>query len=338
MDYFGWTLWTELFLAHPEWMSSMELGESDEFDPEGEVWQNLFDRLANILNQSGLKGKLGACYHISSEIARWTGNFDVFDIKPKYFEARNKFIQQIPFDLGFHCQFSPDFNPLGKSYAKVFQEDLERAVTLESQIIVCHPPYNESYNHREILNMAVDDICQADKLEMLHKTNIAFAWENMIEGQFSQFEELLLLVHSLQDRMRELGYPDLAKRQQICFDTGHLCIWRANHFSWTKANSEIDRFLPQIGKELRVYHIHGNDGSSDYHVSPMNPLFMDHKTRAGLNLEKFHKNWESIQSWIRICEAHKTLDGRHIHLESDKIPFKLDQMAEFGRWYAKLLK
>ena len=82
MDYFGWTLWTELFLAHQDWLNSLNLGNPDDFDPETDVWDRLFQGLHAVLNQSGLAGKLGGCFHISSDIARMTGNFDSYDIRP----------------------------------------------------------------------------------------------------------------------------------------------------------------------------------------------------------------------------------------------------------------
>jgi hypothetical protein len=337
MDYFGWTLWTELFLAHKDWLDSLNLGEPDDFDPETDVWDRLFQVLQHVMNESGLAKNLGACFHISSDIARMTGNFNSYDILPRYIAARENFTKKIPFDLGVHSQFSPQLNPLGVSYSRAFMEDIDRAVKLDSQVIVSHPPHNPSYNHREILDLIVDDVCKPERLERLSQAQTTLAWENMIEGQFSSLEELLLLVHTLQDRMREQGYPEVAGHQQICLDTGHLLIWRAHHYSISCANTEIERFMPEIGKELRVYHIHGNDGSQDFHISPHSTDFLDHPTRKGLDTKKHLENWASIQEWIRICENHKRLEGRHIHLETDKVPFSLTQMIEFGRWYAKML-
>jgi hypothetical protein len=185
--------------------------------------------------------------------------------------------------------------------------------------------------------MIIDDVCTPEHLEILKFTNINHSWENMIEGQFSSLEELLILVNGLKDRMKELGFLDVANRQFICLDTGHLNIWRNKHFSKIKADQEIERFMPEIGALLKVYHIHANDGRSDNHISLFSRLFEEHPSRKGINWEEFEASSKRIQEWITVCDSYKKVDGRHIHLEVDKVPFSLEQIIDFGKWYSTII-
>jgi sugar phosphate isomerase/epimerase len=336
MDYFGYTLWTELIMGHPDWFTSLQLGDPNEMDPEGDFWPNIFNGLKKVMTESALTPEMGACLHISYAMGQQMTNQEHFDILPHYRAAMQEFQKDIPFELGLHMTFNDDVNPLGCDYKQTFLKDLENARILGATTMVVHPVKNWSYPRKEIMDLMVNDATLPEINEALRKSNIIIAWENMIEGQFSSLEQLVMFREKLTNKLIETGNKDLVDKHQLCLDTGHLLIWRANHPSLALAEKEIDTYLPQFAKNIKVFHIHANDGTSDFHITPHSTQFMTHKTRQGLNLEKFQACSQKVNDWIKICNQYATQPNRHIHLETDKVPFTLEQTIEFGKIYKTL--
>jgi hypothetical protein len=338
MDYFGYSLWSELLLGNRDWFTSLELGDPDEFDPEGDFWSQIFRGLNRVLQRGGLNPEIGGCLHISYTIAQQTADTRIFNIFPHYCAARDEFIKQSPFELGVHMTFNDRVNPLGPDYARTFLQDLENSRKLGATTMVVHPVKNFSYNQSQILEKMVDDATRPEINDALRASKIVIAWENMIEGQFSSLEQLLRFRQQLAKKLEQMGESDLIQQHLLCLDTGHLLIWRHQHPSRTMADQEINACLPQFAELTKAFHIHGNDGSSDYHITPKSTLFMDHPTRKGLDLQRFQEYSDLIEEWLKVCNRHAKIPGRHIHLETDKVPFSLDQTIEFGRIIKKILK
>ena len=337
IDYFGYTLWTDLFMGHPDWLSSLNLGKTEDFDPEeDDVWGKLFGGLKQVLQESGLDKNMGAVFHVSSQIAEMTLNEEIFEIAPSYWKAREEFEQEIPLDIGLHCQFNDKVNPLGEDYHAAFLKDLDLAQKFKASTMVAHPPKNFSYDRKEFMDLFLDDVLSDELVDALAKTSIIISWENMIAGQFSSLKSLVEFREALGERLSDMGEKDLIKQHRFCLDTGHLLMWKANHPSQALAQAVIDEYLPKFSENLNVFHIHANDGSSDSHITPFSTEFMDHKTRSGINPELFQTCSNTVVGWLNICNAGKKLSGRHIHLETDNVPFRLEQTIEFGKRYSKL--
>lgn len=331
MEFFGYTIWTELFTGSAEWIRSLELGDPAAFDPEEGSWEDIFAGLARVIEGAGLKGKMGGCLHVSSEIASMCSNTETFSILSRYLAARDAFTGSIPFELGVHRAFNDVVNPLGREHANSFLADLHAAKLLEATTLVAHPPRNFSYDHREIERLFIDEVTRPGICDALAGTSITVAWENMIEGQYSSLRELIRFREALVDRLNEAGFGKLASQHRLCFDTGHLLIWRAHHPSARYADDEIEACLPEFARDLKAYHLHANDGSSDYHVTPGSLAFFDHATRSGLETGKFQECSRLMDGWLQTCETHAGIEGRHVHLEADKVPFGLDQYMDYGR-------
>lgn len=338
MDFFGYTLWTELIMGDPNWFTSLELGDPNDMDPEGDFWPIIFNGLKRVLTQSGLAPQMGGCLHISYAMGQQITNTAQFDILPHFLAAMKEFQTQMPFELGLHMTFNDTVNPLGRDYKKTFLDDLENTKKLGATTMVVHPVKNWSYPRSEIMEMMVNDATQPEINDALRNSNIIIAWENMIEGQFSSLDQLLQFRAKLIERLIETGNKDLVEKHQLCLDTGHLLIWRANHPSLVLADKEIDTYLPEFAKNIKVFHIHANDGSSDFHITPHSTQFMEHKTRYGLNLEKFKACSQKVNEWLKICNQNAKLPNRHMHMETDKVPFSLEQTIEFGKLYKNLIK
>jgi Xylose isomerase-like TIM barrel len=331
MDLFGITLWTPLFYADRDWLSSMEVGTQDDFDPEDDLWDKLFSKLEKMLVESGKSKTLGGCYHISSEIARLTSDKKDFEIYPTYIKARNKFMEKFAFELGIHVSFSPNQYPLLEKFHSNFISDMNFCKTLEATSMVMHPAANPSYNHQDYMKLFVDDITTDDICDTLSDSSVVLGWENMISGQFSSLRSLVEFREMLVDKLKEIGRGNLIDQHQLCFDTGHLILWKAKHPSLSLAEKEIEEYLPKFAKNLKVYHIHANDGTMDFHITPTSTDFFEHKSRRGLKPELFNQYSTEVKGWIDICRANHGLENVHIHMETDKVPFSLDQTIDFAK-------
>ncbi len=330
-EFFGWTLWTDIMMGNKGWFSSMDLGSPEKCDPEGTFWSQVFNKLEFVMDETGIKEKLNGCYHISGEMARIISDDSLFEIYPKYKEARDKFNKKIPFELGVHAKFGEHVNPLGKKYHESLKEDLKYSKNLEATTLVVHPPYNRSWDREKYMDLLIDDVVSEDLVTIIDGTDIILAWENMIGGQFSDLHELLKFRAILKDRLSDMGYPELIKKHQFCLDTGHLLLWKYEHPKPQILQAEIDEYLPEFAKNLKVFHIHSNGGKRDNHIMPFSLEFFEHSSRKGIDKDLFMQNSKEVQKWIEICNKHKGLEGRHIHMETSTIPFSLNQIIEYSK-------
>ncbi|MHA1682455.1 MAG: TIM barrel protein [Promethearchaeota archaeon] len=336
MDYFGFSIWTPLFMGSADWSSSLELGGPDDFDPEGDSWKGIFNGLAKVLKESDVSREMGGCLHISSDIARMCADTRLFNILGRYKEAAGAFKKKIPFELGVHCLFGKEENPLGSLYSTTFLSDISNAEALGATTLVAHPPYNPSYNHADYIKMLVDEVTRDELLDALEQRSTIIAWENMIEGQFSNLKELIDFRCALADKLDDIGRGHLKKQHLFCLDTGHLYLWLEHHHDRSRAMRNIDEHLPAFARDLKAFHIHANDGTRDHHVTPLSREFLDHPSRHGINSDKFLECSGIIQEWMKLCNKNAKIQGRHVHLEADTVPFTLQQFIDYGKAYLKI--
>ena len=334
MDFFGYSIGPELSMGKSDWLESLELGKSEDFDPEGEMWDLIFTKFANCLNQAKLPPKVGGCLHLSHSVSNQIADTSLFNILPKYTAACEKFKQQIGFELGVHMTII-DANPLGKQFRSLFDEDMTNAHKLGATTMVIHPQQNFSYNQEKILRLFGDRIVAPEICAKLRETKIILAWENTFDGQYASLEQLVRFRDHLCDRLKETGNQDLIPQHRFCLDTGHLCVWRAPFMTNQLAQQEIDTFLPQFAKDIKVFHIHANDGNKDFHITPRSTALLEHKTRQGLDLDRFQINSKQVEEWIQICNQHAAVSNRHFQLEIDP-PFTYDQVIEWGTIFKTL--
>ncbi|MFX0098867.1 MAG: TIM barrel protein [Candidatus Hodarchaeota archaeon] len=335
MDFFGFSLWHDLITGDKKWTDSLELGDPREFDIEEDGWKLVFSRLQQVLHDSGLKNGLGACFHTSSRIPGIISD-PAFDIYEPFKLARDDFKKRIPFEFGMHSTFGLQDLPLSGYYPGVLAEDIRLATKLGATCIVGHPPKDKKVCIRPF----VDELTSNQVVDTLKSTSITLNWENMGPNNFFGSLKSLLEFHdALSDKLREIGYEGLIKQHQFCLDTGHLLLWRHQvKLGLKKAQKEIEQYLPDFAKNLKSYHIHSNDGTSDNHIIPGSLEFFDHPSRKGINKKRFLKHSEDVMDFLKTCDEYKGIEGRHVHLEALKLPFSLNQVIEFGRKYKELIK
>jgi hypothetical protein len=334
-DYFGFSLWHDLFAGNLDWMQSMAIDDPASFDPEEDGWDIIFSRLDQVLKESGLEDKLGGCFHVSREVAAMHAD-PRFHLLQGFERARKKFTNEIPFELGMHCKFGAADLPLAGNYPAVLAEDLQLAGVMGATCIVCHPPKGLA----DMTVAFVQELTSDRVIDALSATNAILAWEN--EGPdcfFGSLAHLLTFRESLAKQLDELGRPDLVERHLFCLDTGHLLYWRdRGTLGKSMATEEIDNALPFFAQKIKVFHIHSNDGTADQHLIPGSFDLFDHPTRANINREGFAANSQDVTMLLEVCERCKGIAGRHVHVEALRLPFTLSQVAGFGREYESNIK
>ncbi|MHA1368762.1 MAG: TIM barrel protein [Promethearchaeota archaeon] len=331
MDYFGFTIWTELFVGDINWLISLGFKNPDDFDPEVDAWKRILSGLEDVLTKANMAGKFGGCLHVSSQIAEMTANIKLFNIYPAYINAVQEFRANMPFELGVHADFNRDVNPLGPKFIESVIKDINNALKLDAKVLVMHPPENQSYDHDEYHELFVEEITNDELCDALDDVNISLSWENMIDGQYSSLKELVLFRERLAEKLTKLGWENLIHKHSFCLDTGHLFLWQQRHHDQSLANKEIETWLPRFAENITVFHIHANDGTSDLHLTPGTTSLMDHKSRKGLKRQVFQHCSKLVNQWVQISLNHSKMENRHVHLEASRVPFNLEEYINYAR-------
>jgi hypothetical protein len=137
MEFYGFSIWHDLLIGSQPWLDSLAIGTGDDFDPTGDGFTKVFSALRRVLDDSGLRGKLGGCLHTSSS---FPAIMERFDLLPAFIAARDIFAKEIPLEVGMHCSFDPGDLPLAGRYPEVLRRDFDLATKLGAVTIVAHFP------------------------------------------------------------------------------------------------------------------------------------------------------------------------------------------------------
>lgn len=335
MDFFGWSIWTELLTGDQNWIKALNLQIKDEFEPNHENWMHIFSKLDLVLKESGLFGKLGTCIHTSSNVPNILINVGMID---EFTGAMKEYEKLNPFAYGMHSTFGQKDLVTRGNYVEVLKKDILLCESMRGTCIVEHPPDDTD---PLIIEKIVDELVSAPIIEILKNTKITLTWENMSSHKavFSELKNLVIFRERLSDKLNEIGEPKLIDNHQFCLDTGHLLLWRYRNKKGKKyADRQIEEYLPQFAKNIKVFHIHANNGKNDNHIVPYSVDFFDDKSRKGIKPKVFQKNSMLTSEWLKICYQNKKLDGIHWHIEALNLPFSLNQFIEYGKHLGRLFK
>lgn len=240
----------------------------------------------------------------------------------------------MPLEMGMHSSFSAGEHVGEGKFPSILEKDVRYAQLLGATSIVEHFPKIIENKIHEL----VAELCSESILKLLRPSKMILAWENLgPDTMAGSLEYLLDFRNALEDKLREIGEPEIINQHLFCLDTGHLLLYRDNAKIGLQAtNAEIERYLPAFAKKLKVFHIHANDGQNDQHLTPLSLEFFDAPNRAGIDQTKFLNNSETVVDWIKTCEKNKKVEGRHLHVEALRLPLSLNQIVEFGRRLSEL--
>lgn len=337
MNLFGFSLGSGLFLGDKKWKKAMKWDKIYEFVPNVDGWRKLFDSLNRTVTSSKLDGPVGLCFHFLARVPRILRNVGFMD---DFKTVMGEIKSEKNFELGIHSRHGDSEVICSPRFLEAFTEDLEFAVDLGVSALVEHPPIGTDDTKEDAVKILTSPkvialmdahpgfpLCWENKADYLHKRRF-----------FGSLEQMVLFREMLVDRLKKINRPDLIDRHKFCFDTGHLLIWRYTHEDQAAADEEIETYLPEFAKHLKVYHYQCNDGIKDAHMTPFSTKFMDHGSRSNLNQEQFVENFQILRNWITISERNKNEENMHQHLEAHRLPFTLDQYTEFADELASLIR
>ncbi len=327
MEFYGFSLWHDLLTGSQPWLESLALGNADDFDPSGDGFTKVFNALRRVLAESGLRGKLGGCFHTSSNFPEI---MERFDLLPAFIAARDAFAKEIPLEMGMHCRFDAQDLPLAGRYPEVLQRDFELATKLGAITIVAHFPKDIGDTTKAL----VDELLSEPVIRTFRQfPKLTLCWENQGPKEyFGSIAHMLAFREQLIKALGHAGAKDLVDRHLFCLDTGHLVYWANQNTRGVDASfKEIEIFLPKLARFLKVFHIHANDGAGDNHLVPHSDAFFDHKSRMDVNLDRFRANSKIVDDWLKVCYRNRGVPGLHVHVEALKMPFSLEQLISYGQ-------
>lgn len=231
--------------------------------------------------------------------------------------------------LGFHVNFDHQNLPLAPGFTSTYENAMHLCKLLNVEAMVLHAPLVKTTNTDQDW---IDLMTSEGILDITRSTSTVLCWENAQDSiaRYRLLENLIEWREQLVNELERTGNGDLADRHQFCFDTGHFLLSLQRDDA---PREELDNFLPEFAKHVKVYHIHANDGTSDQHLVP----FIDvEKTRGTMKFPvhatKFQENSELVLSMIETCQERSLLHDRHLHMEVDS-PSSIDDMAKFYKRY-----
>ncbi len=87
---------------------------------------------------------------------------------------------------------------------------------------------------------------------------------NWHESFFGDLDHCIALFQQLDEKLVDIGKPELRACFNLCYDHGHF-VAQAAQLNYEK-DTILPRFFRQMGPRIKTLHLHCNDGSNDQHL------------------------------------------------------------------------
>ncbi len=137
---------------------------------------------------------------------------------------------------------------------------------------------------------------------------------NWHKSFFGNLDNCIALFQQLDEKLADIGQPELRSCFNFCYDHGHF-VAQAAQLNYEK-HTILPRFLRQMGPRIKTLHLHCNDGSNDQHMllgsSPTSPgvtakkhfnmaLFNENERLLLKNLPLLHL--QTQDDWMIVLEV-----------------------------------
>ncbi|MFX0098358.1 MAG: hypothetical protein ACFFCS_02180 [Candidatus Hodarchaeota archaeon] len=324
MDYLGFSIYSRTFMGDLEMLRGFGIeGNPEDIEP-GDVFPVLLEDVDRIVDQFPEIKDLGTVIHFCNIMGLIQSGFIIEPWKDALKGAAMKY----PFVLGYHINFDHANLPLAPGFMKTFKAEMQICTELEADAMVLHAPlFDENKDDDWIKLMTSPGV-----VELMRSNDTVLCWENAQDtiAYYRHLKHLITWREKLVKEYEKLGHDDLLKRNQFCLDTGHFLVSLQRDGA---PRDEIDEYLPEFGKNVKVFHIQANDGLGDNHLIPFLPVEKYKIPRLkSLDVERFKKNSQLVVDFINTCNENKQVDGRHVHLEVDN-PMPMEEMVGFYKRY-----
>ena len=321
MDHVGFSIYNRLLLGDKLALHDLAI-EGDE--PE-QVFPGVLDRIAGLIDAvSALGIRVGGTLHLC----------DVGLIRQEF--VRQSWLDAVAawknrsFLLGYHVNYAHENLPLAPGFLKTFRDAARDCNQLGVDAMVVHAPLLTTENTDASF---VSEVTSEPFIDAMRACNATVCWENAQDpaARYKRLDMLLAWRDMLVQELERLGHGELTKRHQFCLDTGHLLLAIQRD---GVEKSHADHYLPAFAKHVKVFHVHVNDGTADQHVLPFTDARIVPQAPKVVNPARLDKNSRIVERWLRICDEHKDVANRHVHLEaSSPAPFT-EMVAFYKRYYS----
>ena len=324
MDYIGYSIYQRTFV-----------GDRSDFDSLGvhgeepvEILPQFFDTVeawADACSEFSTK-PLGTTIHFCNVAANL---LDDFIIDP-WLEIVQQRSFRYPFALGFHIAFEKEELPLAPRFPDTFKYTMAVCKKWNVNACVMHAPMLET---SDTTSDWIDLMLRDDIIEAMRENNTILCWENAqdTEARYRLLKNLLEWRECLVERLERTGNADLVDRHVFCFDTGHFILSLQRDGA---SPDEVERYLPEFGKLVKVFHIQTNDGTRDQHLLPFVPYTSISRVqnKQDVDPDRFEQNSALALQYLKICDAVAEIKDRHVHVEIDA-PHTIDDVVAFYKRY-----
>ncbi|MHA1698853.1 MAG: hypothetical protein ACTSWN_08455 [Promethearchaeota archaeon] len=319
MNYLGYSIYSRLFLGDREMLA--DLGVKG--DEPSVIFPTVLESVQKIVDNFSDRMELGATIHFCGIMYLMENDF----MLEPWLSALKQIKMRYPFVLGLHINFDHQNLPLAPGFDETFLKAMKLCTALNVDAMVMHAPLIQTGNTDDdfVAAMTKEKI-----LDAMDENKTVLCWENAQdpEARYRFLDNLIHWREKLVEKLDCIGRDDLVDRHLFCFDTGHFLLsLQRDHAN----KDQVEKYLPEFGKHVKVYHIQANDGTSDQHLIP----FINFKAvncRKEVNHSRFEENSRKVIDYIQACEDNTDLEGRHLHLEVDN-PMPISEMIRFYERY-----
>nr|MDO8119642.1 TIM barrel protein [Candidatus Sigynarchaeota archaeon] len=235
-----------------------------------------------------------------------------------------------PLEVGYHINFAHENLPIAPGFVNTFKDAMDMCRQLGAKVCVMHAPLmiTKDTDADFAALMACDDV-----LDAMGSNDTVLCWENAQDtpAPYRFLDALLGWRRRLNGVLEQKGRAEFINRHQFCLDTGHLLVSLQRDGA---ASDQVTKYLPEFAKNVRVFHLHANDGSKDQHLTPLLMCSQDRLGPGKIPIDQgaFLKNSEIVLDWMATCDRNATLDARHVHLEVD-VPTSIASIERFYKRY-----
>lgn len=317
MEYYGFSFPQAFLLGDPEWFERLGVQLSpDDFDPFDNGFNAIFDVLYDVVKGDWVEKNRGGCFMFNHDFPIFLQNLELADSfleTMKQFQTRRK----IPFEPIVHASTRKGDLPLERNHLHVLHEELESCANIRAKSLVVHPPEVP----QDVTVDLVELLCSSAFLNLLSNTEATLYFENGLNDEFfGSLQNILNFSYMLADKLKELGFEALISKIGLCFDTGHLLLWRYHHRDGTnRADKEIEISLPEYAAKTGVLHVKACDSGKEY-ITPFArdlPLLLKHS--------------QKVMDWLNMIRNIRSAYPRFYCLEIPKRNFMINEIVDFRK-------
>jgi len=151
-------------------------------------------------------------------------------------------------------------------FTATLQNNCDRMRAWHSKNLTVHLPISPQDDTEDVIaTLTSPEVMGAVGGPDAAEFNVSIDLENnWHKSFFGDLDHCTDLFRELDEKLVDVGRPDLISQYNFCYDHGHFTV-QANQLNYDK-ESMLPRFFRQMRPRIKTLHLHCNDGSLDQHL------------------------------------------------------------------------